>query len=184
MSEDHQWASHRYYVQPKGIPIWLDTAQALAQFGGKRAFHEFVLSGNEKSLKQYYEAKRRSPILGSEAYVERVRRMRISGTREHPRYERRAVEVAPERVINTVMRQYKVAWEQIFRGRRGEENEARKVALYLVKWCCDRTRPEVAEYFGIGNYSTVSWNCRGIETRMAKEKNFRDRIEKIVAGIN
>ena len=57
----------------RGVPVWLDTAQALAQIGGKRAFHEFVLSGNEESLKQYYEAKRRSPILGSEAYVARVR---------------------------------------------------------------------------------------------------------------
>jgi chromosomal replication initiation ATPase DnaA len=61
---------------------------------------------------------------------------------------------------------------------------ARKVALYLVKRCCDRTLPEIAEYFGIGNYSTVSWNCRAIESRMAKERKLRDRIEKIVASIN
>ena len=94
------------------------------------------------------------------------------------------VEVSPERVIDEVVRQCKVGREKIFRGRMGQKNEARKVALYLVKRCCDRTLREVTEYFGIGNYSTVSWNCRGIETRMAKEKNFRDRIEKIVAGIN
>lgn len=149
MPDDYQWASHRYYVQAKGVPVWLDTAEALEQIGGRQVFHEFVLSGNEESLKQYYEAKRQSPILGSEAYVERVRGMRLSATREHPRYERRAVEVAPERVINEVMRQYRVAQEEIFRGRRGRENEARKVALYLVKRCCDRTLPEVAEYFGM-----------------------------------
>ena len=41
-----------------------------------------------------------------------------------------------------------------------------------------------AEHFGIGNYSTVSWSCRGVETQMAKEKKFRDRIEQIVASIN
>jgi hypothetical protein len=29
--------------------------------------------GNEESLKQYYKAKRQSPILGNEAYVERIR---------------------------------------------------------------------------------------------------------------
>lgn len=48
--------------------------------------------------------------------------------------------------------------EEIFRGVIGRENEAWKVALYLVKRCCDRTLPEMAEYFGIGNYSTVRWN--------------------------
>ena len=184
MPEDYQWASHRYYVQAKGFPVWLERAQALEQIGGRQAFHEFVLSGNEESLKQYYAAKRQSPILGSEAYVDRVRRMRMPATREHPRYERRAVEVGPERVINEVIRQYKVVRDEIFRGTRGRENEARKVALYLVKRCSDRTLSEVAEYFGIGNYSTVSWSCRGIETRMTKEKKFRDRIEGIIASIS
>ena len=80
------------------------------------------------------------------------------------------------------MRRYKVAREEIFRGVRGRENEARKVALYLVKRCCEL--PEIAEYFGIGNYSTVSWNYRAVESRMAKERKLRDRIEKIVASIS
>ena len=77
MPEDYLWASHRYYVQAKGSPGWLDTAQALEQIGGRQAFHEFVLSGNEESLKQFYKAKRQSPILGNEAYVERIREMRV-----------------------------------------------------------------------------------------------------------
>ena len=184
MPEDYPWASHRYYVQAKGDPVWLDRTQALEQIGGRQAFHEFVLSGNEESLRQYYKAKRQSPILGSEAYVERVRRMRMPATREHPRYERRAVEVNPEWVINEVMRQYKVGRDEIFRGTRGRENEARKVALYLVKRCSDRTLTEMAEYFGIGNYSTVSWNCRAIESQMAKDKKLRDHIERLAASIS
>jgi len=182
MPEDYRWASHRYYVRAKGAPDWLDTAPALEQLGGRQAFHEFVLSGNEESLKQYYESKRQSPILGSEAFIERVRHP--GARREHPRYERRVFEVEPERVINEVVRHYKVAREEIFCGVRGRENEARKVALYLVKRCCDRTLPEMAEYFGIGNYSTVSWNCRAIESQMAKDKKLRDRIERIVASIS
>ena len=60
MPEDYRWASHRYYRQTQGAPIWLDTAQGVEQIGGRQAFHEFVLSGNEESLKRYYEAKRDS----------------------------------------------------------------------------------------------------------------------------
>ena len=86
-------------------------------------------------------------------------------------------------MISEVAREYEVAREEIFHGMRGRENEARKVALYLVKRCCDRTLPEMAKYFGIGNYSTVSWNCRAIESRMAKDKRLRDRIEQIIASI-
>lgn len=181
MPEDYPWASHRYYVQPKGAPDWLTIAPALEQLGGKQAFHEFVLSGNEETLKKYYAAKRQSPILGGDAFIERL--ARPGAARESPRYERRALAAGPERVIDEVVRQYKVAREEIFRGVRGRENEARRVALYLVKRCCDRTLSEIAEYFGIGNDSTVSWNARVVQAQMAQEPKFKDRIEKIAASI-
>src|SRR5688572_11980356 len=119
--EEYRWASHRYYLQAKGAPGWLDTKEAMEQIGGRQAFHEFVLSGNEESLRQYYEAKRQSPILGSEAFIERVRQPGAPVTREHPRYERRVVQAGPHRVIHEVMRRYKVTREEIFRATRGRE---------------------------------------------------------------
>jgi REP element-mobilizing transposase RayT len=182
MPEDYRWASHRYYRQTKGAPSWLNTTEGVEQIGGRQAFHEFVLSGNEQALKRYYEAKRQSPILGSEEFIERIRQRGAVGMREHARYERRVVQTAPERVIEEVARQYKVAREEIFRGIRGRENEARKVAMYVVKRCCDRTLAEMAEYFKVGNYSAVGWSCRAIESKMAREKKLRDRIEKIIAS--
>jgi putative transposase len=63
--EDYRWGSHRFYLEAKGAPSWLNTAEALGQIGGRKAFHEFVLSGNEESLERYYKAERQSPILGS-----------------------------------------------------------------------------------------------------------------------
>jgi hypothetical protein len=156
----------------------------MEQIGGRQAFHEFVLSGNEESLKQYYQSQRQSPILGSEQFIERVRQPAGAGTKEHARYERQVVQVGPERVISEIARQYNVTREEIFRGKRGRENEARKVAMYLVRRCCDRTLTEVASYFGSGSYAAVSWSCRVIESKMAKDKKFRDRIEKITASIH
>jgi putative transposase len=183
MPEEYRWASHQYYLKAKGAPDWLDTTEATQQIGGRQVFHEFVLSGNEPSLRHYYEAKRQSPILGSETFLDRVRQRGEPASREHPRYERRVVQAGPERVLHEIMGQYKVTREEIFRGVRGRENEARKVALYLIKRCCDRTLPEIAEYFGIGNYSTVSWSCRRVVAQMTREKNFRDRVERIIASI-
>jgi chromosomal replication initiation ATPase DnaA len=136
-------------------------------------------------VERYYAAQRQIPILGSEEFMERLRRPEVAAVaRDHARYERRAVQAGPERVVSEVVRQYQVTREAIFGGKRGQENEARKVAMYLVKRCCDRTLPEIAKYFEVGSNSTVSWSCRGIEARMVKEKKLRDRIEKIVASIN
>ena len=182
MPEDYRWASHRYY-RSKIVPNWLNTAEAVEQIGGRRAFHEFVLSGNEESLKRYYEAKRQSPILGSEEFVEGIRQRGAAVAREHPRYERRAIQAGPEHVLREVMRRYKVTRDEILRSQRGRDNEARKVAMYLVKRCCDRTLSEIAEYFAAGGYSAVSWSCRAIDAKMAKEKKLRERIERLASSI-
>ena len=56
--------------------------------------------------------------------------------------------------------------------------------MYLVKRCCDRTLPEIAEYFRIGSYSAISWSCRTIEAKMVNENKLRERIEKLATGIH
>src|SRR4029453_218318 len=86
--EDYPGASHGYYYPGKGAPSWLNTAEALEQIGGRKAFHEFVLSGNEESVERYYAAQRQIPILGTEEFMERLRRPGVAAVpRDHARYE-------------------------------------------------------------------------------------------------
>ena len=85
--------------EAKGVPSWLNTTEVVEQIGGRQAFHEFVLSGNEESLQRYYEAPRHSPILGGEQFIERVCKPGAAAAREHPRYERRVLEPGPDRVV-------------------------------------------------------------------------------------
>src|SRR5882724_9812501 len=33
MPQDYRWASHRYYVQAKGVPSWLNSQEAIEQIG-------------------------------------------------------------------------------------------------------------------------------------------------------
>jgi chromosomal replication initiation ATPase DnaA len=104
--------------------------------------------------------------------------------REIPRYQRRGIQPSPEQVIGKVAGTYKVPKEGVLRGVRCKQNEARKVAMYLVRRCCDRTLSETARLFGLGSYGAVGWGCHGVRTRMEREKKFRDRIEKIATAID
>lgn len=182
--QDYRWGSHRYYLQSRVVPAWINTAEVLEQIGDRKAFHEFVLSGNEQLLEEYYKSQRRSPILGGEAFIERVKQPATALAREYPRYERQAVQADPERVVRKIVEHYRIRREEIFRGVRGRENEARKVAMYLVKRCCNRTLPEIAEYFGANGYAIVSWNCRVVESKISKDTQFKDRVEKIAGSIS
>ena len=96
-------------------------------------------------------------MLGGEGFVERVRGRIGKVAREHPRYERAKVAIRPQEIIRAVARMYKVEEAEVLRGNRGKENEARRVAMYLVRRCCDRTLEETVQLFGIESYGTVSW---------------------------
>jgi hypothetical protein len=57
------------------------------------------------------------------------------------------------------------------------------VAMYLVRRCCDRTSEETAKLFGVGSYGTVGWASHGIKSKAEEEREFRDRVEKIIQRI-
>jgi chromosomal replication initiation ATPase DnaA len=93
------------------------------------------------------------------------------------------MQAAPEQVVRAVARLYKVEVEQLMRGGEGTENEARKIAMYLVRRCCDRTLQETARLFGVGSCGTVGWACHGIESQLQSEKKLGKRIERITTSI-
>lgn len=183
LPEEYRWSSHKLYLQPPKVPSWLKVEEVLEQLGGSRGFQEFVLSGNEEELERFYKTQRQSPVLGGEGFVERVRGRIGNVAREHPRYERAKVEIGPQEIIRTVARMYKVEEAEVLRGNRGRENEARKVAMYLVRRCCDRTLEETAQLFGVRSYGTVGWASHGVQSKVEGEREFRDRLEKIIQRI-
>jgi chromosomal replication initiation ATPase DnaA len=65
------------------------------------------------------------------------------------------------------------------KGRRGKDNEARKVGMYLAKELCDMKLKEIADQFGAGSYGTVGWACHGIATRIEEDAKFREQVSSI-----
>jgi REP element-mobilizing transposase RayT len=182
--EEYRWSSHLNYLQTKNRPAWLNADVAMEQIGGNKAFHEFVLSGNEEALERFYQSGRQSPVLGGERFVERIRKPITQLGREYPRYQRRGVQASAQDAIRRVAEVYRVSRDEVLQGVRGKENEARKVAMYLVRCCCDQTLKETAGLFGLGSYGAVGWCCHGVQRKMEKERRFKERVEKLVRDLS
>ena len=73
--------------------------------------------------------------------------------------------------------------EDLRTSRRGEENEGRKVAMYLMKRLCDMTLGEVARDFGVKSYGTVGWACHGISLKCEVDSKYRRQIENLETTI-
>jgi REP element-mobilizing transposase RayT len=177
--EAYPWSSHAAYLHPQGVPSWLGTHEVLEGFPSRRAFHEFVLAGNEPALTAFYAAGRQMPVLGTDSFRDRLVRLGRAVSREHPRHERVAVRPSAEQVLQRVARVFGVAVETLRRSRRGHPQDARKVAMYLVHRLCDLTLAETARRFGVSSYGTVAWACHHVGTRIATEGRWHRQVAQI-----
>ena len=177
--EEYKWSSHRNYLKPKKAPQWLNVNELLEEFRNIREFQEFVLSGNEERLKEFYTRGRQSLILGGEDFRERVREKigKIGG--EHPRHERVWLRPSVDEVVSSVAVAYGIGVDEVLGWRRGRGSEARKVGMYLVKRLCDMTLNEVAAMFGVSSYGVVGWACNWVKVKMEKDKRLRKKIDEI-----
>jgi hypothetical protein len=175
----YEWSSHRYYLRPKDAPKWLRFEEVVSEFGSVAGFHRFVLEGNDKALADFYKRGRQSPVLGDERFREWLLEKPVRVEREHPRYERVALRPSVEKVLATLARIYEVRVEDLLRGKRGKDNEPRKVGMYLVKELCDLKLGEIAQQFRAGSYGAVGWACHGVASRVESDAKFRDWVGRI-----
>jgi REP element-mobilizing transposase RayT len=177
--QSYPWSSHRLYLRPKALPKWLRIEEVMADFENAAGFHEFVLEGNEKDLENFYKKQRKSPVLGSEEFRERVREESIRIDREHVRYERAAVRPSMDQVLGTIAKTYGLKVKDLLTGRRGRDNEPRKLGMYLAKELCDLKLSEIAQRFDTSSYGTVGWACHGVAAKMNSDTSFCNLVTRI-----
>jgi chromosomal replication initiation ATPase DnaA len=177
--EAYVWSSHRFYLRAKEAPKWLRVEEVVGEFASITAFHGFVLEGNEQALEEFYKKVRQSPVLGDEEFRQRLIEKPLSVDREHPRHERTAVRPSVDQVLKALAETYGIKVENLLTGKRGKENEARRVGMYLIKELCDLRLHEIADRFGTRSYGAVGWACHGVTSRMESDATFRNWVGSV-----
>jgi REP element-mobilizing transposase RayT len=159
--EAYAWSSCRLYLQKGMQPAWLDTERLLNRFPKKdrpRVFLAFMRSKEEDPVRSFYESRRWLSVLGSEDFHERLRRWvrkREAALTEVPEAK---VYLRPDAstCLEAVGQVYRRRREELLRGRRGQRNEARAVAMYVCRRLAGMKLDDIAQLFGVGGYSAVS----------------------------
>jgi REP element-mobilizing transposase RayT len=178
---NYRWSSHQEYMK-KGRS-WVSKEKMLEMMEGPRGFHEYVMEGNDQEIESFYGRKKQGPILGTEGFVEemkeRVGELGDEVTRDEGKYFRPGL----EKVLEAIERRHKVQRQEIERGIRGRESEARQLAIYLAHEICDLNHGSIAKEFGVRSYKTVSWHCKKVRERIANEKGFAEEVERLINKI-
>ena len=186
---DFQWSSHQGYLSRAKKWEWLQNENLLAMLAsakGKQrsAYMDFVSKGESEEIRKFYSLKNLPSILGGDRFKEfiRDRFSDLSSQSEIP--EAKILAPDAEKVIGAVMQYYRVSLQELLISRRGNENLARDMAVYLVRNLCRMTLPEVGKKFGIKNYSSVSSIVQRMKSRLETDKRIAKEVRKLLEEVD
>ena len=182
--DDYEWTSHQGYVSKAKKWEWLHKNYVLGMFSKDKryqnvAYKRFISSEESAELIQYYSKKNIASILGDKDFVKRVKD-RFS-KREKEKEVPESTKLCPEviDIKKTVCAYYQIEEAELLKSRRGVENEARDLAIYMLRNIRAERLTKIGEKFNLTNYSSVSNAIERIKRKMERKK-FRKRYEEIL----
>ena len=181
----YRWSSHRGYVSKNERPAWLNTRSVLSRFRGVREYREYMHSEMEKEVVDFYQGPYRRSILGDKSFVEWIKERLGDGARvEEEKPESRIVfGLGVEEIARATARVYRKRLEELRRSRRGEENEARSMAMYMCRTLGGHKHSEIGRVLGLEKTSSVSSACLRMKARAEAERKIARRARRIEEGL-
>ncbi len=185
------WSSHRAYLQSEKKEGWLTTDEVLGYFGRDRdravvEFDKFVRAGVTEEFKNAMQ--KDTVVIGAEGFRDWVydnfvgpkkkKDKEISVKHRQPR---------PKVKWNDVMSSVAFAYDMSVSGLRdkrpGQGNEARLMAIYLVRKLTGRTHSEIARVFCVESEYTIAKAFERFKTRLGWDKDLTDKTNIVCRNI-
>ena len=177
----YRWSSHRGYLYKSERPVWLSTQSLLSRFGRLREYQEFMHSEVEREVVDFYEGPYQRPILGDRDFIGWVKERlghRARVEEEKPE-SRKVFGLGVEEIARLTATVYGKRLEELRSSRRGEENEARSMAMYLSRTLAGHRHSEIGRVLGLEKTSSVSSACLRMKARVGVDRRIARRAQKI-----
>lgn len=181
----YNWSSHKPYLSNSRKWEWLYKGFALRMFSenkaeSKKKYLEFVLKEAPEEINRILGGQKWPTIIGSDDFIDRVKKRFFNKKRhiEIPESKLLAPEIAT--IKAAVLKEYKMEEVELHHSRRGSQNEARDIAIYLSRQLRGNKLAEIGKEFGISNYSTVSTTIERIKGRISKDRRVKKRVQDLM----
>lgn len=178
----YRWSSYRAYAGYCAKESWLDTGEVLRRSGGR----ERMRSDLERYVRQGVEEERFGKlkarvVLGSESFLESVRRRVGKISREHP--DRKILEYfnSWEEIVGAVEKVCGGEWAD-FRDAHG--HPGRDMALYVARQRSGLTLAEIGERAGGLEYKTVGKALQRFARCLKRDRNLLARTRSCLRQLS
>ncbi|MCP3951868.1 MAG: hypothetical protein GY697_06575 [Desulfobacterales bacterium] len=119
-------------------------------------------------------------MLGGKKFVKWVKATFFKGKVDRDIPQTKTLVPDRQAITGTVCSYYGVTERDLAAVRRGVENEARDMAIYLLRTVCGESLMVIGASFGMKRYSSVSSAVDRIKKRQAKEDDLLRRLSDII----
>lgn len=137
--------------------------------------------GVEEELRGFYREGYQRPILGGKEFVRWVKEKLGAGARvraEIPE-SRQVLGYGLEEIVQAVAKVYGTGVEELRKRRRGRENEARRMVIYLSRALGEHKLVEIGKVIGLESYSSVSSAYLSMKGTVERERTLIRRVGKV-----
>ena len=179
----YEWSSYRQFIGEQPSYPWLNRSQTLKMVGVRnieKRYQAFVVAGIDTETCTFYENRRASSIMGDETFINQIAKD-ISQDREIPESRVLKKMVNLGAIVDFVATELSVNSEHVLttaRGR-GQKNLPRSVALFLSRKYTSSSLNEIASYFGLNHYGSVSGAVARFEKELEDDDQLRQKVHNI-----
>ncbi len=137
--------------------------------------------GTDEEIEKFYTKSRRSPVLGTDAFRERVYAKHTDSSPEITGTEPLTHRPTIAQIVHCVAEYFDVAPPTIYRATRGrgQKNIPRWVAMHLSQQQGGHSLSEIAQAFGVTHYGTVSNTLFRLKQETRQDAALRQVIQQL-----
>jgi len=178
------WSSHKAYLSIAKKWNWLHKEFILDLLTGDKkarisSYRRFVAIDEDDKLLRTMGRKKWPSLLGPQEFIDWVKTTYrdLKGSDEMPQI--RELNVDSDGIIRSVCDYYNIKRKDLLTSKRGNFNEPRCVAIYLMRKLRRDRLKEIGKVFEMEKYSSVSSIIERLKTRMQNDLKLKMRVNKV-----
>jgi REP element-mobilizing transposase RayT len=185
---NYAWSSHKAYLSDAKKWSWVSRDKIFKMLSGSKAlqkivYRDFVNESDNDDFSAIYKKRKIPAILGSESFLKLIKTNYFIKKKHIEVPESQLLAPEPDKIMSVVCEKYKISISDLRVSIRGQLNEPRNVAMYLMRYLRGDTLSAICKEFGLKKDSSAGRIVDRVKKQILKDKQFRNKVERIKKSI-
>lgn len=186
---DYEWSSYSGYLSYAKKWKWLYKDYIFSMISSKqrgrlKQFVDFMKKEDSEEVTRLFSLKKLPSFFGPESFITDLKEKYYFKKKSYEVPESKSLSPTSDSIISAVCEYYSVSFNELLITRRGNFNEPRNVAVYLLRQIGGENLNTIGEQFNIKAYSTVSSILRRITKLKKYDRKIKNRLMTIRDNIH